>query len=301
MSNPSNNFSSDLDPYDRLAQMLDGGLFGLLPLPPSWANYVRAQYAPDPSLFSAPASATPGFDKSPMFTGGGPTTPGFRPLPMAPTGDTPGFDKSPAVLEALAAADPRPAGFYRSPMFTGGGTTTPGFRPLPMTQIGDTPGFDKSPALQRAGLPPSSFDPSLMPTTGLPAMPFGGGPGVLPSTTPPSIGSGLIRAGFSMPSLPPMTGQQQSTSQANDPSLILAQAIPPQSPSPPSPQPKPLQPRPQSPIADSYDPESEDWRGYELVLPDGSTIADNPTVAPDDPVKSRSPTGPRDDARSQQP
>jgi hypothetical protein len=35
----------------------------------------------------------------------------------------------------------------------------------------------------------------------------------------------------------------------------------------------------------------EDWRGYELLLPDGSTIADNPTVAPDDPVKSRSPTG----------
>ena len=56
MSNPTNNFSFDLDPYDRLAQMLDGGLFGLLPLPPSWANYVRAQYAPDPSLSRAPAS-----------------------------------------------------------------------------------------------------------------------------------------------------------------------------------------------------------------------------------------------------
>src|SRR6185437_10721922 len=119
MSNPTDNFSSDLDPYDRLAQMLDDGLFGLLPLPPSWSNYVRAQYAPDPSLLSAPASDTPGFDKSPMFAGVGTTTPGFRPLPMAQIGDTPGFHKSPAVLEALAAADPRPAGFYRSPALLG--------------------------------------------------------------------------------------------------------------------------------------------------------------------------------------
>ena len=104
MSNPTGNFSSDLDPYDRLAQMLDGGLFKLLPLPPSWAKYVGAQYAPDPSLLSAPASATPGFDKSPMFAGVGTTTPGFRPLPMAPAGDTPGFDKSPAFLGGRSAA-----------------------------------------------------------------------------------------------------------------------------------------------------------------------------------------------------
>ena len=150
MFNPSNNFSSDLDPYDRLAQMLDGGLFGLLPLPPSWAKYVRAQYTPDPSLFSAPATATPGFDKSPMFTGVGTTPPGFRPLPTAPTGDTPGSDKSPAVPEALAAADPGPAGFHRSPAFLGAGLRPSSFAlsdfepggvpPPPSSEITDPPG-----------------------------------------------------------------------------------------------------------------------------------------------------------------
>ncbi|MBS0219401.1 MAG: hypothetical protein JSR91_01545 [Proteobacteria bacterium] len=117
----------------------------MLPLPPSWANYVRAQYTPDPSLFSAPASDTPGFDKSPtvlepiaaadprlagfyrspMFTGVGTTTPGFRPLPTTPIGDTPGFHKSPALLEALAKADPRPPGFYRSPALLGASATAP--------------------------------------------------------------------------------------------------------------------------------------------------------------------------------
>ena len=88
MSNPTNNFSSDLDPYDRLAQMYGVGLFDLLPLPPSWANYVRARYAADPSLFSAPAPAIPGFRKlpdlmeAPALIGSG--SPGFDPLPAAP-------------------------------------------------------------------------------------------------------------------------------------------------------------------------------------------------------------------------
>ncbi|MBN9490552.1 MAG: hypothetical protein J0H44_25235 [Alphaproteobacteria bacterium] len=176
MSDPTNNFSFDLDPYDRLAQMYGVGLFDLLPLPPSWSKYVGAQYGPDPSLLSAPVSDTPGFDKSPMFTGVGTTTPGFRPLPMAQIGDTPGFHKSPAVLEAQAAADPRPPGFYRSPAFLGAGAMTPGVDPHlpptigPQAMLFGGPGLPPAPPLSagptplpRLDLTPVSFPPPLSP------------------------------------------------------------------------------------------------------------------------------------------
>ncbi|MBS0219463.1 MAG: hypothetical protein JSR91_01855 [Proteobacteria bacterium] len=171
MSNPTDTFPSDLD-VNRLLALLNGIVPSMPPSSPrpppspSWSDYVRAQYGADPSLFAMPAS------------------------------DTPGFHKSPAVLDSLAAADPRPPGFYRSPALLAASTTAQGFDPSPIPTIGpqemlfggpclpaDTnvplpsnlpslaqsmarlstpPGFYKSPALMGSGTPTPSLDPSLV-------------------------------------------------------------------------------------------------------------------------------------------
>ena len=255
MSNPTDNFSFDLDPYDRLAQMLDGGLFGLLPLPPSWSKYVGAQYAPDPSLFSAPASDTPGFDKSPMFAGVGTTTPGFRPLPMAQIGDTPGFHKSPAVLEALAAADPRPAGFYRSPALLGASAMMPGFDPNlpptigPQAMLFGRPGLPPDPSPLPAGpTPPPRLD--LTPVSfPLPLSP----PASVNSPTPqssPVIPVGSPPDDAPQPNIPPATDQQQP--------VTNGRGIAP----------------PVEPPSNSLELEQEfqKWPGRVVRLPDGSPV-----------------------------
>jgi len=275
MSNPTGNFSSDLDPYDRLAQMFDGGLFKLLPLPPSWANYVRAQYAPDPSLFSAPTS------------------------------DTPGFDKSPAVLEPIAAADPRPAGFNRSPMFTGVGTTTPGFRPLPPTPIGDTPGFHKSPAVLEAlanadPRPPgfyrspallgaSETAPSLDSNLTAAVSPQGtrfGWSGLSPMSVPslPLSWSGVTPVSFPSPPSPPATvdsppaDQPSPVTPVNSPPTDVPNITPAPAtvPEPPSTMGRSGVAPPVEPPSNNHELEQEfqKWPGQIVRRPDGLPVLD---------------------------
>ena len=254
MSDPTNNFSFDLDPYDRLAQMLDGGLFKLLPLPPSWAKYVRDAYA-----VTAPAPAIPGFRKLPdLMKAQAPVDPGppsFDPLPITPLGasTTPGFDKSLPILEALAAADPRPAGFYRSPMFTGAGTTARG------------------------------FDPNLPSTIGPQAMLFGG-PGLPPASPPPSTGLDLTPVSFPPPLSRPATGfsplgaQPSPATPVNSPPTEVPNATP-----APATEPEPSSTvgrlgvaPPVEPPSNSLELEQEfqKWPGQEVRLPNGSFVPD---------------------------
>ena len=304
MSNPTNNFSSDLDPYDRLAQMLDGGLFKLLPLPPSWAKYVGAQYAQDPSLYSAPAPAIPGFRKLPDLSGPQASVasglPSFDPLPAAPPpiepplpfpSELPGLDKAIARINAPTPGfhlTPGLGGFTRNA--SGPALSLPPLLPSLLTPSGG--GFG---ALGSA-LPPTMSTPRLQPTS------FDA-PGLPPNTGLPDP-SGLVQTGY--PSMSPPVADSQAAPPTGDSSLILAQSNstpmigpqtisrpngePPAMPvdpydiqarvSPPRP-PMSLLPRP----AASYNRASENWRGHMLVLPDGSTIDDSDIAA------SRSPTG----------
>ncbi|MBS0219461.1 MAG: hypothetical protein JSR91_01845 [Proteobacteria bacterium] len=112
-----------------------------------------------------------------------------------PASDTPGLHKSPAMLDALAAADPRPPGFYGSPALLEASATAQGFDPslaptinpremlfggpglpadtnalllsdLPslakaMARL-STPGFHNSPALIESGMPTPSLDSLLI-------------------------------------------------------------------------------------------------------------------------------------------
>jgi hypothetical protein len=111
MSNPTDSYPSNIDFYRLLTQLYGSGPFGPSPSP-NWS-------VPNPSPLSVSTS------------------------------DVPGFHKSPAVLEALAATDPRPAGFYRSPSLLGSGTPTPTDPP---------PAMDPQTALFRwLGIPPSWF------------------------------------------------------------------------------------------------------------------------------------------------
>jgi len=221
MSNPTNNFSSDLDPYDRLAQMLDGGLFKLLPLPPSWANYVRAGYAADPSLLSAPAPAIPGFRKLPDLIetpaqppiDSGP--PSFDPLPTTPLGasNTPGFDKSPAISDALAAADPRPPGFYRSPALFGLRAFLPGRDPDPTSALGP-----QMPPFGGSGFPSvPQLLPASLPTT----VPRGPGP------MGPSTSAGDDPYLIPVRENPAPTGQPQQTAPSPSQSPRMSTVAPP--------------------------------------------------------------------------
>ena len=287
--------------------MVDGGLFKLLPLPPSWAKYVGAQYAADPSLSSAPAPAIPGFRKLPELmeaqapVDSGP--PSFDPLPVTPLGasNTPGFDKSPGVLEALSAADPRPPGFYGSTALLGARALLPTPDPNLSPAIGQQAMLFSGPGATSL-LPPLpapwsgyvraryASDPSLAPNTGAPvgpdltpvgnptaSLPIGGSPSVSSTSNPYLIPARVDST--------PIAGPQaigEPSVQPVDPSVILAQVRSQpigQQPTRPSPSPKP-----ESPIADSNDPASVNWRGRELVLPDGSTVDDSGDG-------SRSPTG----------
>jgi hypothetical protein len=109
MSNPTDSYPSNIDFYRLLTQLYGSGPFGPSPSP-NWSVH-------NPSPLSVSTS------------------------------DVPGFHKSPAVLEALAATDPRPAGFYRSPSLLGSGTPTPTDPP---------PAMDPQTALFRwLGIPPS--------------------------------------------------------------------------------------------------------------------------------------------------
>ncbi|MBS0219456.1 MAG: hypothetical protein JSR91_01820 [Proteobacteria bacterium] len=285
MANPTDTFPSDLDVSSLLALL--NGIVPSMPSPsPSWGDYVRTQYGPDPSLVAVPAS------------------------------DTPGFHKSPAVLDALAAANPRPPGFYRSPALLGASATAQGFdpslaptigpqemlfggpglptnpnAPLPMTGPTATsptvtpnrPSLANSIAAMDAG-PPSlarsliamgyapptaDLDPSLQPTLGPQEMLFGG-PGLPSSSNAPSVGPGLIPTGFSIPSPPPMSGPQ-ATLPTGDPSPIPAQA---------SPQPSIANGRgtapPVEPPSNSLELEQQfqKWPGQIVRLPNGLPVLD---------------------------
>ncbi|MBN9488707.1 MAG: hypothetical protein J0H44_15835 [Alphaproteobacteria bacterium] len=182
MSNPTNNFSFDLDPYDQLAQMYGVGLFDLLPLPPSWANYVRAQYAPDPSLPSAPAPAIPGFRKlpdlmeAPAPVGSG--SPGFDPLSAAPLpiGPSPSFPSGlPDLDKAIARINAPTPSFH----------LTPGLGGFTQSASG--------PALSLPPLPPTMSAPSpLILANGETAAPTNGpSPGVGVSVSPIGTKAGI--------------------------------------------------------------------------------------------------------------
>ncbi|MBS0219453.1 MAG: hypothetical protein JSR91_01805 [Proteobacteria bacterium] len=186
MSNPPpGTFPSDLDVSSLLALL--NGIVPSMPSPsPSWGDYVRAQYGADPSLFAMPAS------------------------------DTPGFHKSPAVLDALAAADPRPPGFYRSPALLAASTTAQGFDPSLVPTIGPQemlfggPGLPTNPNAPLPMTGPTATSPTVTPNrpslaNSIAAMDPG----------PPSLARSLIAMGYAPPtadldpSLQPTLGPQE--------------------------------------------------------------------------------------------